>query len=96
MIVINDRHQSGLIESAWHRFLLNQCELPAPPHFETPSLQQVLRTDRTALDTLHRVPILHQVYSSGLLSLNAALQDIYKDHAQPFVQWIHRSSSHTS
>ena len=69
---------------AWHRFLLDQCQLPAPPHFETPSLQQVLRTDRAAWVRFAELLPSIKPNPDGSLPLDAALQDIRKDHAITF------------
>lgn len=73
------KHMEG-----WHRFLLEQCQHPAPPHFETPSMTQILRTDRAAWVKFAETLTTLKAQPDGSLPLDLALQDIRKDHTITF------------
>ena len=73
------RHMDG-----WHRFLLEQCQLPAPPHFEAPSMAQILRADRAAWVKLAETLPSLKPAADGSLPLDAALQALRRDHTITF------------
>ena len=63
----------------WHRFLLDQMQLTAPPHFKPPSMEQVLRTDRAAwVRVAEQVPSLKRA-ADGSLPLDKAIDDLRTD-----------------
>lgn len=63
----------------WHRFLMDHMQLPAPPHFKPPTMEQVLRTDRAAwVRMAEMVPSLKRT-PAGALPLDAALDDLRSD-----------------
>ena len=64
---------------AWHRFLMNQLEHPAPPNFSKPTIEQILRADRAGwvrmaekLATLKRNP-------QGEFPMDKALDELQTD-----------------
>ena len=63
----------------WHRFLLDQMQQTAPPHFKPPSMEQVLRADRAAwVRMAEQVPSLKRA-ADGSLPLDKALDDLRVD-----------------
>ena len=68
----------------WHRFLLEQCQQPAPPHFEAPSMMQVLHTDRAAWVRFAETLTTLKASPDGSLPLDRALRDIRNDHTITF------------
>ena len=63
----------------WHRFLLDQMQLTAPPHFKPPSMEQVLRADRAAwVRMAEQVPSLKRA-ADGSLPLDKAIDDLRTD-----------------
>ena len=73
------RHMDG-----WHRLLLEQCQLPAPPHFEAPSMAQILRANRAAWVKLAETLPSLKPAADGSLPLDAALQVLRRDHTITF------------
>lgn len=63
----------------WHRHLLDHLQLPSPPGFRQPTMEQVLRADRTAwVKMAEKVTTLRR-QGDGSLPLNRALDELPAD-----------------
>ena len=63
----------------WHSFLLNKMETPAPPGYNKPSLEQVLRADRAAWVALAEATTTLKRQANGDLPLDAAIKQLNQD-----------------
>ena len=63
----------------WHRFLMDQMQLTAPPHFKPPTMEQVLRTDRAAWVRMAEQVSSLKKNADGSLPLDKALDELRTD-----------------
>eukprot|EP00435_Cladocopium_sp_Y103_P038892 s848_g10.t1 len=68
----------------WHRVLMDQIQLAAPPGFRKPSMEQILRADRAAwIKMAEKVTTLKRK-ADGTLPLNVALDELQTDPSVMF------------
>eukprot|EP00435_Cladocopium_sp_Y103_P032785 s1019_g8.t1 len=68
----------------WHRVLMDQIQLAAPPGFRKPSMEQILRADRAAwIKMAEKVTSLKRK-ADGTLPLNTSLDELQTDPSVMF------------
>eukprot|EP00435_Cladocopium_sp_Y103_P011956 s4954_g3.t1 len=63
----------------WHRVLMDQIQLAAPPGFRKPSMEQILRADRAAWIKMAEKVTSLKHKADGTLPLNTSLDELQTD-----------------
>ena len=68
----------------WHRYLFDQMQLPPPPHFRAPTLEQIVRTDKMAWLRMAETVDTLKIQPDGTKPLDAAIDTLRSDHTVTF------------